>query len=399
MNMRFAELALSACIAGLAALLPASTRAGEMTVTAEFAPSALDPSRNVFRNTTPKGVYCSWQPSFCDGNGAYTVDIPMTWTKNHQSDVDVRKRFYLALPPPRAVRLVNTTTGNPAEVKLTIATVSGQLSPGETTNPVFTQEVRGGCSYVRTFRNGAFAQFGWRVTSPDAPAPCNSQGVGGVPNPTPFNMAWIGLGLLIETDSPLSLEDGVYEGQTIYTAGGLGNDFDFGDDVTTDPIVLNFRFTVRHDFKVRFANENPRVQLAPEGGWSQWIDHGKRPGSLRQELPFHLTSSMEFSLKTRCEYDVDSRCGIRHADSDTVVPVDVDVTIPGMRNLKDGKPAQFTPVVPDDTLAPRFAPEGYVRDRRSVLRFIANREAVEKMVDKPASHWEGNMTLVFDANP
>jgi hypothetical protein len=79
--------------------------------------------------------------------------------------------------------------------------------------------------------------------------------------------------------------------------------------------------------------------------------------------------------------------------------VDVDVTIPGMRNLKDGRPAQDTPLSADDALAPRFSPEGYLMQRRSTLRFTANRAAVETIVQLPGSRWDGQMTVVFDANP
>ncbi|WP_447591903.1 hypothetical protein [Stenotrophomonas rhizophila] len=50
---------------------------------------------------------------------------------------------------------------------------------------------------------------------------------------------------------------------------------------------MNFVFDVAHDFKVEFSAESPRVQLAPEGGWSRWIDHGLPPARLRQSLSTH----------------------------------------------------------------------------------------------------------------
>jgi hypothetical protein len=37
--------------------------------------------------------------------------------------------------------------------------------------------------------------------------------------------------------------------------------------------------------------------------------------------------------------------------------------------------------------------------RRSTLRFTANRAAVETIVQLPGSRWDGQMTVVFDANP
>lgn len=112
-----------------------------------------------------------------------------------------------------------------------------------------------------------------------------------------------------------------------------------------------------------------------------------------------MTTSMDFSMKLRCEHDLGEGCGIRNTASDVVVPVDVDVTIPGMSNVRDGRPAQNTALQPDDARAPRFTPDGYLIQRRSALRFTADREAVTEMLKSPGSHWQGNMTVVFDANP
>ncbi|UQA68590.1 hypothetical protein K1516_11530 [Stenotrophomonas maltophilia] len=391
--------ALAVLLAGFAACTTSDVGAAEVLVTAEFMPSALDPSRSVFRNTTPPGVYCSWRPEFCTSDGAYTVDVPLAWSKLYLRDGEVRQKFYLALPGPRTITLTNKTNGLMTDVRLSIETISGQLTPGDVRNPVFTASVGGGCQYVRTVAAGTYVRFGWRVRNPEAPAPCHSRGDGAAPDPFVVGMSWFGLGLRIVSESPLSLVDGMYEGETTFSAGGAGSDIDFGDDVTTEPITLKFRFTVRHDFQVRFPDEIPSVTLTPEGGWSQWVDHGRPPRLLRQELPFHLTTSMDFSMKLRCEYDLREGCGIRNAAADVVVPVDVDVTIPGMSNVRDGRPTQNTALLPDDARAPRFAPDGYLMRRRSALRFTAGREAVTEMLKSPGSHWQGNMTVVFDADP
>jgi len=390
---------LAALLAGFGFGASVDAGAAEVLVTAEFSPSALEPGRMVFRNTSPRGVYCSWRPEFCSENGSYSIDVPLRWSKVYVRDDDVRKRFYLGLPGPRTVMLRNSSTGAEAEVLLTIATVSGHLTPGSGANPVFTRTVRGGCRYVVTAGHAAYVRFGWTVTNPQAPVPCNSRGDGASPAPATYSMTWFGLGLLITTPSPLALNDGVYEGETTYSTGGEGSDIDFGDDVTTEPITLKLRFTVSHQFQLLFPTENPQVQLVPPQGWSQWVDHGRAPGLLRQELPFHMTTSMDFSMKLRCEHDLGEGCGIRNTASDVVVPVDVDVTIPGMSNVRDGRPAQNTALQPDDARAPRFTPDGYLIQRRSALRFTADREAVTEMLKSPGSHWQGNMTVVFDANP
>lgn len=134
---------LAALLAGFGFGASVDAGAAEVLVTAEFSPSALEPGRMVFRNTSPRGVYCSWRPEFCSENGSYSIDVPLRWSKVYVRDDDVRKRFYLGLPGPRTVMLRNSSTGAEAEVLLTIATVSGHLTPGSGANPVFTRTVRG----------------------------------------------------------------------------------------------------------------------------------------------------------------------------------------------------------------------------------------------------------------
>lgn len=207
------------------------------------------------------------------------------------------------------------------------------------------------------------------------------------------------IGYHLETPNPLQAQDGQYTGSVTYTVGN-GQQIDLGQgDYSDSELTLQLLLDVVHDFQVRFSSEFPVVQLAPEGGWVQWVDHGLLPSRLRQELPFHLTTSMDFSMKLRCEHDVGDRCGLQNVVNAEVVPVDVDVTIPGMSNVHDGRPAQNTALLPDDARAPRFTPDGYLMQRRSTLRFTAGREAVTEMLKSPGSHWEGNMTVVFDADP
>lgn len=374
--------------------------AATVEVTAEFAPSALNPSHNEFTNTTKPGVYCTWLPTACSASGAYFFDVPINASKTYLKGGGARKHFYVRLPAPRIAQLTHTSSGVSYPIELAFQAVSGHLSPGGTTNPVFTLYPRGGCAYIRTVSAGSWVRFGWTVRAPDSPQACHSSADGATGFTRTYNLAWLGLGMRIRSPSPLELPSGEYEGVVNYSVGGEDADIDLGDDVIVDPqITLMLRFTVKHAFQVIFPAENPRVALVPVGGWKQWTDYGRLPVSMRQELPFSLTSSTEFSMKLRCEQDVEGRCGIRNLVEDVAVPIDVDVTMPGMRNLRDGRPAQDTPLLPDDARAPRFAPDGYLMERRSILRFTAKREAVTEMFKAPGSRWEGNVTVVFDANP
>ncbi|WP_416055559.1 hypothetical protein [Stenotrophomonas maltophilia] len=369
------------------------------TVTGRFRPNALDPNNTEFENTTPRGAFCNWRPTECQRRDAYIFDLGNReyWRKSGDGDNSSRRNTtYIGFPAPRLVTFTNTQNGHTFQASVSFVAMSLRLDFTRGQDPWY-YGISGGCTAIRGAGGVGFSTGGWGVRDPQNPQACYSTVARGDRTYVYRN---VGIGIDVRLPSAMTLQEGRYTASPAWEIGTGPNHIDLGDNITGIRYIrLDFEFDVIHDFQLRFPSEHPRVTLAPDGGWGRWVDHGITPATLRQELPFYLTSSMDFSLKMRCEHEVDRRCGIRHADSDTVVPVDVDVTIPGMRNLKDGKPAQFSAMVPDDTLAPRFTPEGYVRDRRSVLRFIANRDAVEKMVDRPSSHWEGNMTLVFDANP
>jgi hypothetical protein len=401
---RFAGLALimSGAIAVVALMTPVEPLvAGEVSVTAIFKPSALNPSNTEFENTTPPGRYCTWRPDQCLNGDVYFFDVPVNLTKIYTKGTDPRKDFYIAFPPVRSVLLTHIDSGRTFPIVVSFNAISGELTPGAGA-PVATIYVQGGCSYVYTAGNSDFVRFGWKVKNPLAPSPCWS---GDDHEDVGFTQAyfapWIGIGLEIHATSPLSLLNGEYEGHVTYTVGEAGADLDFGDDVTADSqLTMNFRFTVAHEFQVTFPSAAPRVTLAPIGGWQQWTDHGKAPVRLQQELPFTLTSSSDFSVKMRCEHDSGGRCGIEDLAAGTIVPVDVDVTLPGMSELSTGARAVEFPLVAQQAgAAPRFRPDSYMVNRPSKLRFSVNGNAVTQMLKAPGSRWQGDVTIVFDSNP
>jgi len=396
---RFRALAIALILPIVACAQQA--RAAEVNVTATFTPSALDPSRNTFTNTTPRGTYCTWSPWACARANAYFFDVPLGITKTYVKGGDIRKRFYVGFPGPRRIQLQHSESGQLFPVDIAFQAVSGRLEPGNGDNPVFTKYPQGGCSYIHTAGLAAYVNFGWLVRSPDAPVPCHSTGGGASGFTQTYTMPWFGIGLNITAPSPLSMPNGQYEGSVTYTVGSSGADIDLGDDVTSDPeLTLRFRFSVAHEFQVTFPSTSPIAVLSPVGGWQQWIDYGRAPSRLQQELPFTLTSSSDFSVKMRCEHEVSGRCGIEDLAAGTIVPVDVDVTMPGMRVIGTGAPAINTSLVSDasGTVAPRFTPDSYLVSRPSKLVFSANGTSVTEMLKAPSSRWQGDVTVVFDSD-
>lgn len=212
----------------------------------------------------------------------------------------------------------------------------------------------------------------------------------------------VSIGYLVQSPNPLAVESGEYTGW-LHTTLGPGGDFDFGTNarLSDTELIVSFTPTVSHEFQATFTEPSPKVSLAPVGGWSQWTRHGKPPARLRQELPFLLTSSNGFSVKMRCEHDLGGQCDVANAATREVVPINVDVTMPGMREMRSGAFARNTPLVSERSgqVAPRFTPQSYLQNRHSRLRSAATGPAVAEMLKAPESRWQGDVTVVFDSAP
>ncbi len=394
--------ALSLCAplvraSGLLAVLMASAGAAELQITAEFRPSALDPSHNRFVNTTRQSGYCAHYPGRCRV-GDFTIDtgVNVSQRRLFGGDKEPREKWYLAVDGNWQDIVVRNASNHELKARIRVFLVGmdwGLANDGS--SPGSYGSATGGCRGRVGIGNSSLYRYAWDV--PEGNAVC-------VRNPaaTTDRVARhlnFSIGYHLETPNPLQAQNGLYSGSVAYTVGN-GQQIDLGQgDYSDSELTLQLQLNVAHDFHVRFSSESPSVKLAPDGGWAKWMDHGLPPARLRQELPFRLTTSRNLSLKLRCEHEAADRCGIRNLRDDVVVPVDVDVTIPGMSNVGDGRPAQDTPLLPDDSRAPRFTPDGYLIERRSTLRFTAGRDAVVEMLKSPGSHWAGNMTVVFDSNP
>ncbi|MBH1739693.1 hypothetical protein I5V12_19110 [Stenotrophomonas maltophilia] len=398
LRSRTFQSSIALYLVGLLLFLPLPpARAVDLQITAEFRPTALDPTHNRFVNTTPQSGYCAQHSGYCKP-GDFTINTGLNVSQRRLfgGGEEAREKWYLGADGNwRDVTVVNAAGHElKARIRLFLVGMEWGLAH-DGTSPGLYGSSTGGCAGRTGVGNAVFYRYAWEVPERSAVCARNPRAT----TDSVANYLRFSIGYHLETPNPLQAQDGQYSGSVTYTVGN-GQQIDLGQgDYSDSELTLQLLLDVVHDFKVRFASERPTVKLAPEGGWAQWNDHGLPPARLYQELPFYLTTSMDFSMKLRCEHDAGNRCGIRNQTLGQVVPVDVDVTLPGMRNLRDGRPAQDTPLLPDDAQAPRFTPDGYLMQRRSTLRFTAGRDAVTEMLKAPGSHWEGNMTVVFDANP
>jgi len=371
--------------------------AADLLITAEFRPSALDPGRNTFTNTTPRGTYCGWKPEYCSMLNSYVVDLPINIvSKTYVKGSDLRKRFYVGLPSPRRV-IVTNESGESIEVDVVISSLAGELSPGDRTNPVFARYPGGGCSYVHTAAVGHWARFGWNVRNPQAPDACHSVGEGPNGFTGVYASNFLGFGLTVTAPSPLGMENGLYRGQLLYTVGGLGSDIDFGDDVemSDNVLTMHFEFRVEHDFKVDRPPGTDTIVLQPENSWRDWVDRGRPPRTIRQELPFLMTSSGDFNVHLACELQVGERCAIRSENGEQAA-LDVSLTIPGLYAEATGAPVDRYPLTAGGA-PPGFRVREYMQKRPSRLGFSVSGEPLQRMLDAPGSTWRGEVTVVFDA--
>jgi hypothetical protein len=384
-------------------------RALDVQVSAEYKPDIREPTRLSFVNTTRNQGNCavSFHTPKCEREGVVGIKVPISGTKLIEND-NIDNRLYLGLPGVRSIAVVNSETGRAANVNLYMAggTVRLRIAPSEPRpeSPIGA-ETSGVCRVITTGTEAGGLRSLMMLLVRDNQASegaCYNTGmrVRQLLDITEFEFVF-----RIEADSPLSLPSGTYTGSARYI---VGQDFTFGANVniTSDPIIdVHFTLTVEHQFAVTFPTASPKVNLAPVGGWQQWTDYGRAPSRLQQELPFALTTSNDFSLKMRCDHYVGERCGIENAATGDLAAIDVEVTMPGMRDVLLGTPAVNYALATDRAggaiggAALRFTPDSYLASRPSKLTFSANGDAVTEMLKSPGSRWQGDVTVVFDSDP
>jgi hypothetical protein len=167
--------------------------------------------------------------------------------------------------------------------------------------------------------------------------------------------------------------------------------------MSDDEVVMNFEFTVAHDFKVERPPGTDVIVLQPANGWAEWVERGRPPASLRQELPFLMTSSGDFNVRLECEVPVGERCAIR-SESGEQAALDVSMTIPGLYEATSGTAVVGYPLKAGG-IPPSFRAREYTQNRPSRLMFSVTGEPLRRMLDMPGSRWRGDVTVIFDANP
>jgi len=392
---------------GMLMLLPAlAAHAADVYITAEFKPDLSNPNQRGFVNTTPwSGVCANAHLAACLANNWWSIDTTIRGTKDVVRNADYGPDgFYIAMPAPRTVTV--TSEDGASSFDLTLKVIGAAMR--------FTDQDQDGRS-TAFYSSGGPNNCGLGISGSNAYTVMRmflrrDGGQGSVAcglhwmDTNNYAIPALDFVYALETPTPLEMRSGIYTGSTRFSFGGTGqgSDFDLGHRVSLSDSQVNvhFRLEVRHAFRLDVAPGMDHAVLAPKGGWSQWSDHGIVPARLQQEVPFHISSSGQFSVSMQCEHlQADGRCGIRNTSVDTDdVPLDVSLTLPGFRDRASGRQVVDLPLQVNQP-PPVFTADTVIIARSSTLRFAVNGEPVRKMLDHPGTTYQGSVTVVFDADP
>lgn len=388
-------------------LLAGGAHASDIFISAEFKPSTLNPDKRDFVNTTPwSGVCNSTHLQTCIDNNWWSIDTGIRGTKQAiREDNYGPNGFYVGMPSARTVSVTSDDGQHTFDLRFSIIGTALRLwdQEGDGRTEPASNGSANNCNFGLTNRNAnnrSVMRMMLRRDGGEGVVACALHWI----DTNNYVMSEFDFTYKLTTPEPLGMPTGIYRGVTTFTVGGTGEgtDFDLGNGVALDDNIVNvhFELDVHHPFELELPPGSDRAVLAPKGGWTQWSDHGIVPKALERELPFTVSSSGQFSVSLQCEYPLpDGRCAIRNmTESADDAPLDIQVSLPGFRVASTGADAVGLPLT--TTMAPPiFTTQSLVIRRPSQLYFAVNGEAVRAMLDHPGSHYRGDVTVIFDADP
>lgn len=373
--------------------------AAEATISARYRGEAS----GAFVDTTPPASFCSQWPGFCTG-GMRTVGLPITYDKLvfKGAPTYLQDRFYIKLPGARVVDVISQTTGERYHLEFEIIAISQRAVVADGPPAPASSDVQGGCSYRQSQGALNWVDYLWMVSAPQNPTACHIawQGNWQLPNPGPHphRTDRMGIGYRLKALPPGKMKQGLYRGSLHYSVGD-GADFDLGagiQNLNSSSLTIHFELDVQHTFAIDFAPGSDRAVLEPPGGWLQWLNGGRAPQRLYRDLPFRLWSSGPFKVYKLCQYDVASHCGIRNQRED-LVSVTVGLSLPGDIEHEGDQARRLTIPTGREKALP-FEPVTPAHNRPGQLHFQVEREDVRDMLEHAGSTYQGQVTVVFDAD-
>lgn len=357
-------------------------------MTAEFRPDVLNPGHAVFRNTTRHHWYCS--PSRCMPSIRLGIDVD--FPEGLQAGATGRDALYQSLPTQsREVRVIHQDGLSDATVRWRVDTFTQSVGTARD-GFVGSHTAPAPCTVRHGNTGGWWFDFQWNIPEGSACIKLPNRDI------SRFQITNFGVSYIMDTPDPLAMRNGIYTGQLVLSVGPNG-DIDFGDHgvPAESTLILEFELTVAHELTISIPPGSDRAILAPDGGWSQWTDRGRKPSRLSKEVPFTISSSSPFDVKLVCQHpQADGRCGLVDQASGDAVSMTTLLSIPGLRDMASGEPVVRYPLSWHDTSV-RMRSESFLIQRPSRVHFEVDGADLDAILDKPGSHWKGDVTVVFDA--
>lgn len=354
---------------------------------------------NKLENTTPLGGHCLL---FVCNNGRVSVSLPITYSREVvRYGLVIEERFSLQLPPARTIRLTSDA-GDEVELKFRTPNIAIRVRGERLSGTIPPNDgMTGGCIAAQTIPAEGNIYHGlWNVFNPDSPGLCyTNRGAGG--SPTTFNLTMdnFSIGYELIVPQPLRARGGTYRGSIDYSVGEQG-DFGLGTKVTnlsTSSVRINFELEVVQQLHLEFPANSDRVLLEAEGGWRRWLGGGPAPQRLSREMSFRLSSSGSLGVYMNCEHTLGDACGIRNQRNGHTVPLAVLLTLPPSMQQASGA-VQKVPIPVDSAMPLLLESDRPVSNQPARIRFETAPGAVAEMVANPGDTYQGNVTIVFDAN-
>ncbi|WP_250624724.1 hypothetical protein [Pinirhizobacter soli] len=378
------------------ALCVHSAWAVEVPITASFRIDPTGGANQSFKNTTPTSGFCTKWPDRCTNN-FFSVATGLTINKIWRATNDPGDALRISIP------------GEFREVDVSNGTATHRLKFRINAHSLYVERLPGGHGLAFAhFKAGTFSSPGgpcrrggvsagnseyllnlWVVRA--QPSVCHSTFI----YEGPYEVHYIpSLGYELVAPDPLRMHAGIYRGEIRYTVGP-GQDFDYHNtaEYSSNEIVFKFELDVQHQLKMDFpggADGRPvMATLEPDGGWQAW-QGGRMPPRVRQDVPFRLSMSGPVSVHMLCGQNLGARCAI--ASGDDAIPLDVAISVPGAMSERTGAALSHTPLpIGAEAAEPIAATGGNIQFAYSTIHIQSPGPF------KPATTYEGQITVVFDA--
>lgn len=381
--------------------------AAEVTVNAEFKPSATNPDVGDFTNITPSTGFCVGDRAKTCPEGTFSVETDLKVTNKilRGTGSVLREQSYQKVKSNwQYVSLTDAETGKSIVLQFRITLLgqrffhSGKGLYGKMNNA--GTHPAGGCTGTQgwALSDGSSYRFAWlhpnSSTSTCNRVPASSLDLDNV------DIDEISIGYELKSvASPLTLPNGNYSGGFQYSVG-KDKDIDLGEGTYNDSsLQVYINAEIKHDFKAIIQGSNS-IELIPPGGWRSWSNSSSPQFRLEGTGLVTMTASSPVSITAYCTHEQLKSCALKREGGDETVAVDINFSIPGVHERDTGESVTrlAIPITTPTTPGVIIEPDSYLNGVTGQVHFTVNEVESLKMASHPGSSWKGAATLVFDVD-